>query len=293
MVVVRFPALLVGLLGAVLLAPGQSWAQTSSTPNWPDPVPDRRPVAEKDKKPAPRRSLAGLWGSRLGNQAKGTQLRPNDGNPQNELPYTAYGRQLYQSHRPLEGADAVPPARTNDPRVTCEPLGFPRYNHYDLGAQIFQDEFKVAILYHYDNRWRIIWTDGRPLPTLVDGGVEVGGDYREQRFFGYSVGKWIDDYTLEVQTVGTLPENRVWLDNTGRPISDQARVTETFKRLDYDTLEWSETIDDPKIYTRPWQAMKIPMTLQDPRVDVLTRYCSPYEIDAYNKAYGNSASGGK
>ena len=37
--------------------------------------------------------------------------------------------------------------------------------------------------------------------------------------------------------------------------------------------------------------MKIPMTWQDPRTDVLTRYCSPYETDAYNKAYGDSASG--
>jgi hypothetical protein len=198
---------------------------------------------------------------------------------------------MYQTHKAMEGNDAVPPAQTNDPRVTCEPLGFPRYNHYDLGAQIFQDEHKVAILYNYDNRWRIIWTDGRSLPTLVDGGVEIDGEYREQRWMGYSVGKWLDDYTLEVVTVGTMPEERVWLDNTGRPISDRARVTETFRRLDSDTLEWSETLDDPKMYTQPWQTMKIPMILQNPRTDVLTRYCSPYEIEAYNNAYGDSASG--
>ena len=53
----------------------------------------------------------------------------------------------------------------------------PRHNHYDLGIQIFQDEYKVAMLYQYDNRWRIIWTDGRPLPKLVDGGVEIDGQY--------------------------------------------------------------------------------------------------------------------
>jgi len=81
-------------------------------------------------------------------------------------------------------------------------------------------------------------------------------------------------YSMDLRT------RRVWLDNTGRPVGDKVRITETFRRLDYDTLEWSETIDDPKIYTRPWQTMKIPMTLQDPRTDVLTRYCSPYETDA-------------
>jgi hypothetical protein len=287
----RFLLSMAGVIVSALAFPVGGFAQSGAAPSWPNPVPERPPVADKDKKPAPRRTIAGMWGSRLGNQAKGVQLKPNDGRPENELPYTPYGRQLYQAHKALEGADAVPPAQTNDPRVSCEPLGFPRYNHYDLGVQIFQDEHKVAMLYHYDNRWRIIWTDGRPLPTLVDGGVEMDGEFREQRFFGYSVGKWLDDYTLEVQTVGTLPEDRVWLDNTGRPISDKARITETFRRLDYDTLEWSETIDDPKVYTRPWQTMKIPMTLQDPRVDVLTRYCSPYEVEAYNKAYGDSASG--
>ena len=289
--VVRFRVVIAGLVGAAFVFPLNAVAQNNTPQTWPDPVPNRPPVAEKDQKPAPRRTLTGMWGSRLGNQAKGVQLRPNDGSPENELPYTPYGRQLYQAHRPVEGLDAVPPARTNDPRLSCEPLGFPRVNHYDLGVQIFQDEYKVAILYHYDNRWRFIWTDGRSFPKLVDGGVEIDDQYREQRFFGYSVGRWVDDYTLEVQTVGTLPEDRVWLDNTGRPISDKARITETFRRLDHDTLEWSETIDDPEIYTRPWQTMKIPMTLQDPRTDVLSRYCSPHELDTYNKTYGDSASG--
>jgi hypothetical protein len=147
------------------------------------------------------------------------------------------------------------------------------------------------MLYQYDNRWRIIWTDGRPLPKLLDGGVEVDGDYREPRWFGYSVGKWLDDYTLEVQTVGTMAEDRVWLDNTGRPISDQVRITETFRRLDNETLEWSETLEDPKIFTKPWQTMKIQMNLQNPRADVLTRYCSPSEVERYNQLYGDSASG--
>ena len=292
----RLLVLMVGLLGAAVIFPADQFAQNRSTPKWPDPVPNRPPIAEKDKKPAPRRNLVGMWGARAGNrqatnQSGGVQLKPNDGKPENQLPYTPYGLELYKSHRPLEGADAVPPARTNDPRVQCEPLGMPRHNHYDLGIQIFQDDYKVAMLYQYDNRWRVIWTDGRSLPTVVDGGVEMDGQFREPRWFGYSVGKWLDDYTLEVRTVGTMPEDRVWLDNTGRPLSDQLRVTETFRRLDSDSMEWSETIEDPKVYTRPWQTMKMPMTLQDPRIDLLTRYCSPSEIAAYNNIYGNAVSG--
>jgi hypothetical protein len=286
----RMMTLTAALVSAALLVPAEGIAQDKTPAKWPSPVPTRGPVAEKDKKPAPKRTITGMWSAlRLGNQSGGVQLKPNNGKPENELPYTPYGLQVYRSHKPLEGKDSVDPADNNDPRTKCEPLGFPRYNHYDLGIQVFQDEQKVAMLYNFDNRWRMIWTDGRALPKVVDGGVEIDGEYREARWFGYSVGRWIDDYTLEVVTVGTMPEDRVWLDNTGRPISDQARITERFHRLDNDTMEWSETIDDPKIYTRPWETMRMRMTLQDPRIDLMTRYCSPVEIDNYNKTFGDAA----
>src|ERR1051325_10864835 len=162
------------LLSAALLVPVEAVAQDKTGATWPNPVPTRGPVAEKDKKPAPRRTINGMWSAlRVGNQSGGVQLKPNNGKPENELPYTPYGLQVYRSHNPLEGKDSVAPADNNDPRTKCEPLGFPRYNHYDLGIQVFQDEQKVAMLYHFDNRWRMIWTDGRPLPKVVDGGVEI------------------------------------------------------------------------------------------------------------------------
>jgi len=230
-----------GILGVAIVFAADGFAQTSSPDGWLNPDWNKPPITAANKKPAPRRSLVGMWGPAegpgAGTQAGGVQLKPNNGRPENELPYTPYGLQLYRSHHPLEGKDAVLPAQDNDPRNRCEPLGVPRYNHYNIRlTQFFQDEYKVDILYHYDNRWRVIWTDGRRLPRLVDGGVEIGGELREPRFFGYSVGRWVDDYTFEVQTIGVMPDDRVWLDSTGRPISEKARITETFRRVDYDTL---------------------------------------------------------
>jgi len=179
-----------------------------------------------------RRHVGPADGPGAGTQAQGVPAKPNNGKPENQLPYTPFGLELYRSHKALEGIDAVLPSEDNDPRNRCEPLGMPRSNHYNVRlTQIFQDEYKIAILYHYDNRWRIIWTDGRQLPKVVPEGVEIGGEVRERRFFGYSVGRWVDDNTLEVQTVGMMPDDRVWLDSTGRPISDQVRVTETFRRV--------------------------------------------------------------
>jgi len=76
----------------------------------------------------------------------------------------------------------------------------------------------------------------------------------------------------------------------GRPISEKAHVTETFRRVDADTLVWSETIDDPKIFTRPVETMRMSMRLHDPRTDIQEYYCSPVEQENYNKLFGSGAS---
>jgi len=246
--------------------------------------------------PAPRRDLSGTWtpeaGTSAGIQAGGVQAMPNDGEPEHALPYTPYGLEVYESHKALEGVDAVLPSEHNDPRNKCEPLGFPRMNHYNVRmTRIFQNPYTIAVLYQYDNRWRNIWIDGRELPELVDGGVITGGTYKASKWYGYSVGEWTDDYTLVVRTVGTMPEDRVWLDSTGRPISDAATIEEVFRRVDSERMEWTETIDDPKLYTEPWVAMKLMFKLADPHTDIIEMYCSPVEMEYYYESFGNAASG--
>jgi hypothetical protein len=247
--------------------------------------------------PAPKHDLAGTWtpaaGPGAGIQAAGVAAMPNDGKPEHQPPYSDYGMQVYKAHHALEGADAVLPGFYDDPRDKCEPMGFPRANFYNLReTQIFQDEYKIAILYQYDTKWRIIWIDGRPVPENIDGGVKAGKELKESRYYGYSVGHWTDDPTLVVDTLGMMPESRVWLDTAGRPISDKAHITETFHRVNHDRLEWTVTIDDPKMYTKPWVAMnKFPMMLESPQRDIMEQYCSLTEMEEYNKVFANPSSG--
>ena len=258
---------------------------------------DQKAAAASPKTAAvPRHDLSGTWepanGPSEGIQPDGVKAMPNDGKPEHVLPYTPYGMQTYKSHHALFGTDENLPGDNNDPRDKCEPLGFPRMDFYNLReTQILQNEYKIAILYEYATAWRIIWTDGRELPKLVDGGVLIGKEVKEPRYYGYSVGKWLDDTTLVVQTTGMMGEDRVWLDTAGRPISDQVHVEERIHRVDHDHLEWSVTIDDPKLYTKPWVAMnKFPMKLEDPHRDVMEQYCSPGEMEDYNKRFANPAS---
>jgi hypothetical protein len=110
--------------------------------------------------------------------------------------------------------------------------------------ELAQTKNQVLFLNEFDNTWRIIWTDGRQLPDPKEA---------DPRWNGYSVGKWVDDYTFVVDTLGF--NDKTWLDNVGRPHTGDMRVEETFHRVDYDTLELSVKIDDPKFYTQPWLAL--------------------------------------
>ena len=250
-----------------------------------------RPVAEMPKGqkpgPAPRHDISGIWepanGPGDGIMSFGPKDMPSDGKPEHNLPFTPLGLKTYQAHKPLEGEGRVLESLSNDPRNKCDPLGFPRADFYQIRhEQIFQNERQVAILYEFEKRWRTIWMDGRELPKEIP----------EPRWYGYSVGKWVDDTTLVVQTIGTMGSERVWLDEAGRPISDAARVEERFHRVDHDHLEWSVTIADPKMYAKPWVAMnKFPMQLQSPDYDVVEMMCIPSEMEQYNKDYGDAASG--
>jgi hypothetical protein len=266
----------------------------SSRPQPSQTVKDQKATAA----PAPRHDISGTWepanGFGDGIQAGGVKAMPNDGKPEHQLPFTPLGLKTFKSHHALQGVDSVLPAFYNDPRDKCEPIGFPRADFYNLRqTQIMQNEYKIAILYEYAQTWRVIWTDGRPLPKVVDGGVLVDGQVRDQRYYGYSVGKWVDDTTLVVDAVGTMGDDKTWIDTVGRPASDVIHVIEQFHRVNHDRLELTVTIDDPKMYTKPWIAMnKFPMRLADPHTDVMEMYCSPAEMERYDKTVANPASSG-
>jgi hypothetical protein len=238
-------------------------------------------VENQKPAPAPIHDISGIWDpGNEGIQPLGPRAMPEDGKPEHQLPYTPLGLETLNAHKPSNGIRSVLPADTNDPVVLCDPQGIPREDLYELRTtQILQTPLSVYVLYEFDRIWRVIWTDGRGLPKDP-----------EPRWFGYSVGKWEDDYTFVVQTSGT--DERTWVDRTGRPHSGDLRVEEKFHRVDHDTLELTVTINDPKMYTKPWVALdKLRFKLKPPNFDVREMICSPSEFAEYNKIIGKPASG--
>lgn len=238
------------------------------------------PAKDRPAAPAPRRDISGIWdpGTR-GNQVLGAATMPEDGKPEHRLPYTPAGLEKLKTTKPSNGVRSALPAETNDPIVFGDPQGMPREDLFVLGTtQILQRPENVVMLCEFGRVWRVIWTDGREVPKDP-----------EPRWFGYSVGKWVDDYTFVVETTGT--DERTWLDRSGRPHSDELRIEERFHRPDRDHLELTVTIDDPKMYTKPWVALnKLVFDLEPPSYDVREMIWSPTEFQEYNELVGAPAS---
>jgi hypothetical protein len=214
--------------------------------------------------PAPRRDIAGTWDAGWdGIAPKGYKTAP----------LTPWGEEKGKTHKSGDGTRMVSVEEINDPLSTlADPEGFPRDVMFELRpVQIVQLPNEVLMLYMFAKRWRAIWTDGRQLPQDP-----------EPRWYGYSVGKWEDDYTFVVQSVGT--DERTWLDNAGNPHSSDMRVEERYHRVNRNTLELTVTIDDPKAYTQPWVARnKLPLQLMPPGTDLTEMIPSASEAATYRK----------
>lgn len=222
--------------------------------------------------PAPRRDLTGVW------------LGPPAPVKEPAAPMTPRGLELFKAAKPIWGPRAVPVAESNDPLVTCDPLGFPRSVLQELrGIEFIQTPTKVVQLLQYQRVFREIWTDGRPLPK------DVGGDSPDSldpKLYGYSVGRWVDDYTFVVRTVGA-PET-TWGDELGNPHGRGATIEERYRRIDASTLEMVVTRDDPEMYQKPFVAMRLPLKRGS---ELEEQLCIPSEAQNYLTVVGRPASG--
>ncbi len=134
-------------------------------------------------------------------------------------------------------------ARLDEPRAMCLPSGFPSGMLYILPIQIVQNTKYITIIPELQRAARIIPTDGRPHREGI-----------EPTYYGDSVGKWEGD-TLVIDSVNFKPwilDDYHYTDPTkSRWHTDALHTIERLK-LDGAKLQYQITIDDPKIFTRPW-----------------------------------------
>lgn len=170
------------------------------------------------------------------------------------LPYQPWARELAKNRRES--------LRMDDPISHCLPPGIVELETIAY-KKIVQTPGLLLILHETEASYRQIFTDGRSLPVDPN-----------PAFNGYSIGKW-EGETLVVQTAGF--RDGIWLDVGGDPVTDAAKITERFRRVNYGRLEIDLTVDDLKAYTKPW-TVKLTQVLEAD-TDLMDNICLENEKD--------------
>ena len=198
-------------------------------------------------------TLGGIWGYDrewrdtalgFGGAAVSTQVAMVIDPPDGRIPpMTAEGEELAaiaatERRAYTRGPSAGPEDLT--PYVRCITRGLPSMMMpigYNNGLQIVQGPGYVAITKEMIHETRIIPTEPRP---------KVGDDLR--LWLGVPQGRWDGD-TLEITT--TNFNGRA----SYRGSTADMTLIERYTRVGPKTMEYQFTIDDPKVWTRPWTAM--------------------------------------
>jgi len=142
---------------------------------------------------------------------------------------------------------------------------------YGNGNRIVQAPGMVAFGYEMIHDTRIIYTDGRPY---------VGEAVRQ--YLGDSRARWEGD-ELVVVTKNLTDKTSIGGNGNGLRHSDKMVITERFKRVAPDVLQYQFTVDDPVTYARPF-TMSMPLTPLDGGVIL------PYECHEGNYGLPNALS---
>jgi hypothetical protein len=225
-----------------------------------------------------RPNLSGLWRTDSAPPEMLDRLIPDATNGAGEEPLSQYFINILSDFKPedspIRPAAAVlfqERAKTfsnESPLSHCLPEGMPLVEMSPAPFKIVQMPGLTLMLYERDTTYRQVYTDGRKLP-----------DDPQPSWLGYSVGKWEGD-TLVVDTIGF--NDRGWLDARGHTHSEALHLTERFHRLDVGNMELQLTIDDARMYTRPFTIKLKQRLVADS--DLLESFCAENEKDAHHLA---------
>jgi len=171
----------------------------------------------------------------------------------------------YQSWAAAKKKENFENRLTADPVTKCYLPGVPRITYMPYPFQIFQTADSTLIIYEYVHAVRMIYTDRPHLPGHID------------FWLGESRGRWDED-TLVVDSVDFNDET--WLDGAGNFHSDALHVVERYRRTGPDHIAYEVTIEDPKVFTRPWKMSMSLYRRQEKNARILDYECHALEEEA-------------
>jgi hypothetical protein len=131
---------------------------------------------------------------------------------------------------------------TGDPEAKCYMPGVPRATYMPFPFQLVQTPQQILIAYEFANATREIHIGRKPEAPAPS-------------WMGWSIGRW-EGETLVVDVTDQV--DQTWFDRAGNFHSDALHVVERYTATGPDHLMYEATIEDPKVFTRPWK-MSMPL----------------------------------
>ena len=147
-----------------------------------------------------------------------------------------------------------------DPELKCFMPGVPRANYMSYPFQIVQGTDAIMMTYEFADAVRTVYMkDPGPAPA--------------NSWMGWNVGRW-DGNTLVVDV--TAQHDDTWLDRSGNYHSNEMHVVERYTLQSPDVLLYEATIEDPKVFSRPW-TIRVPLYRQSEENAQLMEFkCIPF-----------------
>jgi hypothetical protein len=175
----------------------------------------------------------------------------------NEIPYQPWALKKKQENFATRA--------TTDPEAKCYLPGVPRATYMPFPFQILQGPGHIVIAYEYAHTVREIYMTNTEHPR---GPIEW--------WMGDSRGRWDGD-TLVVDVVHFT--DQTWFDRAGNFHSEALHVVERYTPTGRDHIRYDVTVEDPKVFTRPWKMSMFLYRRQEPRTQLLEYECYSYAYE--------------
>ena len=173
----------------------------------------------------------------------------------NEIPYRpealAKKRENYEKRAAL------------DPEAKCYLPGVPRLVYMPFPFQIVQTPRELTFLHEFVHAVRYVFMDGKPHPPAP---IEW--------WLGDSRGRWEGD-TLVVDVVHF--NDQTWFDRAGNFHSTALHLVERFTLLDADHIQYDVRVEDPKVFTRPWDMSMVLYRRRERNVQLFDYECYGFD----------------
>lgn len=121
----------------------------------------------------------------------------------------------------------------------CLPWGYTRAWGTEYPVEFVQTPVRLAIMFESNNVYKIVPTDGTPMPKSV-----------EPSWWGVSRGHWDGD-AMVIETRGF--NAMTYLDTAEHPHGEQLQIVERFQPIDKAHLTREVTVTDPEYYEKPFR----------------------------------------